>query len=578
MVGGKLIPLYVEDCFGWIHLAGGSRGAIICSAYGVEELCTHRFMRHLASELAAAGLPTLRFDYRGTGDSPGTDADPDRVKCWLDDIRNAVQWLKQTTGVNEIALVGFRLGALLTADIAAEISGISHLVLMDAPVAGNAHLREMKALGILSAEGNRSSTPAPEREGYVEVAGFYLTPATCAELKQIDLLKLPHPPAAQILLAGKRLSKNHDRIEAHLRAMNCNVERMTIPGYDELVWNSSFADLPPDAFHSLVQWTAQGISINGTRTMDRAITQLSAGGWRESPVLFGDKGDLFGVLCNPEKGTEREVRENVVVFLNHGSNHHIGWARMHVLFAREFAASGFSSLRMDISGIGDSLAQPGQQENQLYARYTQFDVYAAIDWLKGQGYQSIAVIGHCAGAHLAFYSAVRDQRITALVMLNLQRFFWARGESLEVATQQSFRSSGWYWAGLSDLSMWRRLFKGQINVRGIAAAMIHRIWQRTYASVDWIKELVLGKAGSYSKVYHWLRELVTRGAHVLFIYSADDGGVDEMEKYLGKKAGRARKLSNVNFRTIVDADHNLTSASSRQRYAQMLLEFLTNSK
>jgi len=577
VTGVSLIPLYLGDCFGWLHLAGGSRGAIICSAYGVEDLCTHRFIRHLGAELASAGLPTLRFDYHGTGDSSGTDDDPDRVKRWLSDIHNAIAWLKENTGVAEVALIGFRLGALLATEVATNATGISHLVLIDAPPSGNTHLREMKALGILSAEGTPSDSASEEREGYVEVAGFSISPATCDELKKIDLLKLGSAPAERVLLAGKRLSKNHDRIEAHLRSLGCSVERQIIPGYDELVWSSSFAELPADAFHEVVKWVSRELTLTGVCTLQNPTTQLSTETWHEKPVLFGDRGNLFGVFCTPATTTELDNRKHAVLFLNHGSNHHIGWARMHVLFAREFAQHGFASLRMDVSGMGDSPAQPKQHENQLYARHSQFDVYAAIDWLHSAGYYSVTVVGHCAGAHLAFYSAVRDPRISALVMLNLQRFFWARGESLAVATRQSFRSSDFYLAGLSSLHMWRRLLKGQINVTGIAATMARRQWQRLAASMAHIAG-VIGKGGSYGKVYRWLRELTARGAHVLFVYSTDDGGLDELEKYLGKKAKRAKKLSNVSFRTIEHADHNLTSAASRERYALILLEHLANQK
>jgi len=577
MMEAKVIPLYVGNCFGWLHTAGGNRGAIICSAYGVEELCTHRFMRRLGCNLAAAGLPTLRFDYHGTGDSLGIEADPDRLNRWLDDIRCAISWMKEATGVKEVALIGFRLGALLAAEAAQKNTGISHLVLLDAPVSGSAYLREMKALGLLAAANARTSELVPEPKDQIEVAGFTLSAATCVDLKQIDFLKLSCAPAANILLAGKGASRHHDRIEAHLLSLDCSPARLTIPGYDELVWDSGFAELPLDAFHDVAKWLARDMDIVGVRPLDKVIVELSAGDWRERPVLFGTDAALFGMHCVSTNGNNAAALDNVILFVNHGANHHIGWARMHVLLAREFASNGIASFRMDISGVGDSPPQAGKQENQLYARHNQSDVYAAVDWLKRKGYRSVTVIGHCAGAHLGFFSAVRDPRISALVMLNLQRFFWARGESLELATRQSFRSNGWYWAGLRDVNMWRRLFKGQVNVTGIATAMMSRFWQRLRAGMDYYNERLLGKEGSYSIVGRWLRELSVRGTRVLFVYSASDGGLDEFEKYLGKSARRTRKLGNVSFVTINDADHNLTSNALRERYLLILRKYLAGS-
>jgi hypothetical protein len=65
----KPVPVTFAGCFGWLHPAPGRRGVVLCNAWGQEALCAHRSWRLLAMDLAAAGLPTLRFDYPGTGDS-----------------------------------------------------------------------------------------------------------------------------------------------------------------------------------------------------------------------------------------------------------------------------------------------------------------------------------------------------------------------------------------------------------------------------------------------------------------------------------------------------------------------------
>src|SRR6267378_4565458 len=70
-------PLYFgpEDrpLFGWLHApAAASRpalGLVICNPFGNEAICAHRSLRHLAERAADAGIPALRFDYDGTGDS-----------------------------------------------------------------------------------------------------------------------------------------------------------------------------------------------------------------------------------------------------------------------------------------------------------------------------------------------------------------------------------------------------------------------------------------------------------------------------------------------------------------------------
>ena len=71
-----MIPVVFDGCFGWLHPAAGNRGVVLCAPHGYEELCVHRQWASLAERLAAAGLPTLRFDYRGTGNSVGDDEEP----------------------------------------------------------------------------------------------------------------------------------------------------------------------------------------------------------------------------------------------------------------------------------------------------------------------------------------------------------------------------------------------------------------------------------------------------------------------------------------------------------------------
>ena len=62
------------DCFGWFHPAAGNKAVLLCGALGYEGFCAHHPWRILADQLQAAGLPALRFDYQGTGDSLGVNA------------------------------------------------------------------------------------------------------------------------------------------------------------------------------------------------------------------------------------------------------------------------------------------------------------------------------------------------------------------------------------------------------------------------------------------------------------------------------------------------------------------------
>ena len=88
--------------FAWLHPgpSGCGHAVVFCPPAGHEQVHAHRAWRHLAEAVAGAGLPVLRFDYHGTGDSAGTDEDPHRLAAWRQDVRDAIAWVRSTSGAS----------------------------------------------------------------------------------------------------------------------------------------------------------------------------------------------------------------------------------------------------------------------------------------------------------------------------------------------------------------------------------------------------------------------------------------------------------------------------------------------
>ncbi|HZZ12118.1 MAG TPA: alpha/beta hydrolase, partial [Paraburkholderia sp.] len=108
-------PVVFNSQFGWLHPAVGPGGVVLCYPFGYDGLCTYRGMRRLAERLAAGGSTVLRFDYPGTGDSAGDAGEPGRWRAWIDSIKEAVAFLRDTRGVTRVTLCGLRLGGTLAA-------------------------------------------------------------------------------------------------------------------------------------------------------------------------------------------------------------------------------------------------------------------------------------------------------------------------------------------------------------------------------------------------------------------------------------------------------------------------------
>lgn len=565
-----LQPFYIEDCFCWLHPAAGGRGVVLCSPIGLEDLVMHRFVRRLACDLAEAGMPALRFDYPGTGDSLGSETDPDLVKAWLAGVRKAARWLREEAGVTEIVFIGFRIGGLLAAQVAEQCDDVVALVLVGPVMSGTTYLREAAALNAFvpkSVGGQaRQSAFLDIDQGGLEVAGFTLTPATISDLAGLDLRSLKRRPAPRILVLGRSCSPADQRLGAMLRQLNAEVIVGTLPGYASMPWNSSLAELPRDAFSGLVDWIKGGAPTANPLPARPGAPLLETVAWREEPVLFGSDESLFAVHCAPADATS----SSAMLMVNHGLNRHIGWARMYVALARRLAAQGVGSLRMDIAGVGDSATPAGRRERQLYAKESLKDVQAAIGWLRQRGYDHITLIGHSAGAHLAFYTAAADKRVTSLVMINLHRFFHEPEESSEAQMARHFKSTNWYLAMLRNWDVWARLLRGNVNISGIVGVVVVRFLRRVGAVLMAAYGRYTGVVLRHALVLHLFRLLCNRGTEVLLVYSAQDSGLDELALYGGRGGGSIAKLANVDLQIIDDADHNLTPHWAREQYFALL--------
>ena len=135
---------------------------------------------------------------------------------------------------------------------------------------------------------------------------------------------------------------------------------------------------------------------------------------RERPLQFGPDGHLVGVLTMPGSPEATPVR-STVIFLNAGVIHRVGPHRLHVNLARRLAACGVTSLRLDLSGIGDSRPVPGALS---FRQSAVADATTAMDWLAAEtGHARFVLFGLCSGADNALATAMADPRVAGLVLL-----------------------------------------------------------------------------------------------------------------------------------------------------------------
>jgi hypothetical protein len=85
---------------------------VLCPPLFHEYYKVHFTLKQLADSLWSSGYCSLRFDYRGCGDSLG-ESEHCSVATWMDDICTAVEELRNRSGIQNVALFGVRFSSSL---------------------------------------------------------------------------------------------------------------------------------------------------------------------------------------------------------------------------------------------------------------------------------------------------------------------------------------------------------------------------------------------------------------------------------------------------------------------------------
>jgi pimeloyl-ACP methyl ester carboxylesterase len=574
-------------CSAFFHPASGTSwrdtAVVLCNPIGWEAVAAHRTYRHLAERLSKRGFPVLRFDYPGTGDSSDDDSDPDRVGSWRAGVRAAVRTLGRLSGCQKVALFGVHLGATLAALAARDLGGVEALVLWAPYAKGRAFVREAKAYRALN--GADTGFPRAEDEGGLEAAGFLLSADTLSDLAALDLLTDARSPAQHVLLLERDEATTGAPLAARLGELGARVEHGPGAGYQDMMQEPRKTIIPERTLASVVAYldaTCPPVDAPSSAsvppgTYGTRLELRTAGGeaLREEALTFGANGELFGILCEPTSATaERPKVKTAVLFLTTAAHHRIGPNRMYVPMARDLARRGFSSLRFDLTGVGDSPVTVGVVEGHPYSPSFVNDVRAAMDHLqRAYGFERFVTIGLCSGAYLGFHASIADPRIVGAILINPQTFNWREGDSLEINRRTTFMSSRYYKRASMSPKTWRRVLRGEVNVRGIATAVMDRWKKRAGVEMQRFKrKLGVADASGRVDVADAFQALLKRGADMLLIYSGDDEGLDYLASEAGSRLKQLQKRAGFRVEILDGPDHTFTQLWAQQRLMALVLE------
>jgi alpha/beta superfamily hydrolase len=506
------------------------RGVVFCGPLGHDDIGTYRPLRTLASRLADVGIPSLRFDWPGAGDS-GDSAIGESTHDLLAATPAAIAELRARADVEDVVVVAARIGALFGLLGALDDPGVSGVALLGPQLSGRAYLRELRLFQAMAVEA-LSEPPHPVEPlpaGAVEASGYLIAAPDVKWLQATDLtgVDLSALEGRRAFVGVAQADRGADRLVERLSESRVHVSHVHLPELSH-VWDSANVSvMPPTCSSAVVDWVdadrprpSRGASH---RVAGRRSEPLTLGGAisEQTHLVDGPRGRLLVVTCEPSTAHQAGTW---IVFLNAGKVRRCGPNRLATTMARRWARRGVPSLRVDLHGIGDS--DGDDLNDEIYGPYDaswftqpEFsdDLRSILSWLaEARSAAAFAFIGLCSGAMLAFQEALANERVVAAGLLNPRIFFWDdRADAL----------SGWdeLRSTLARPRTWSRL--AQPGARTWVRAARHG--------------LALKLSGRGNERWHradllaGLDQLAARQARIRTIYSGGDLGLRYLERHLG---------------------------------------------
>jgi hypothetical protein len=265
-------------------------------------------------------------------------------------------------------------------------------------------------------------------------------------------------------------------------------------------------------------------------------------------------GQLFGILSNPVAPV---AGRRGLLLLNAGSIHHVGPNRLYVALARRWATLGHAVLRLDLSGIGDSRAWPGERENVVYGDSAIKDITRALSVLRQQaGVVDVRALGLCSGGYHAFKAAVASVPMDGVVLINPLTFFFKEEEHAEGGEHEVASETTRYLKRLRDPEAWRKLLHAGVDLRGPARTLTRFVVKRLRGRAQ---ELARRAGLAFGDdLAHELETVTGRQTALRFVFSAGDPGLQLLNVHGGPTVERLRQTGRLGIEVIEASNHTFT--------------------
>lgn len=275
---------------------------------------------------------------------------------------------------------------------------------------------------------------------------------------------------------------------------------------------------------------------------------------KESVLDIACAGEsLVGIVTEPP-GVPAEVG---VVILVGGPQYRAGSHRQFTLLARHLANHGFTALRFDYRGMGDS---PGEARDFLDVGA---DICAAIDTLLAArpALRRVALWGLCdaASAALLYLASTSDSRVAGVALANP----WVRS----AATLAQTHVKHYYWRRLREKAFWLKLLRGGVGITALRALAGNLRLARSAAHAAPDKRSFQDRMAAGLNNFK---------GHLLLILSGNDYTAREFENYCSSASAWAslRDRLAASQQRLAQADHTFSDSLDACRVEHLTLQWL----
>ena len=528
-------------------------GVVICPPIGHEYVHTFRTFRKLADLLAEAGVPTIRFDYRGTGNSFGGKAEC-RLANWIADIELQIDSLVSEFELRKVILVGFRLGAQLAASASTGRSNVSWVSWANV-ARPRSYVRELRAL-------SRLSGYAQLKHDDLECGGFVYSRRLLDEIAAIE------DRAA------------NSRAESTMFEINIGDNFFHKDDYESMLLEPHYAQIPEQTIRAIVAKIGSlpdfgnPAQISGNAKSEwRPVFDHS--GVREE--LVGAETQLTaGVRCLAANKHERSTRQ-IVIFPNAGSVHSMGPNRVYTFLARELARHGIDSFRFDLPNLGESVVMDAEHENEPYLANAPDVVRAVIEQCRRSwGYESVTIAGLCSGSYNGFLAALESSGadVASLILINPLTFHWEPGMPFRLGSSLDgavYQSNHYARASLSR-SSWAKFLTGNVDYRALLWFSLRQSWKTLCEAPKQLLDRL--RISRPTQLATQLESIAANNIRLVFVFSSRDPGHRLLREKALSAEVRLQKSGRLEIRTILDADHTFSQSSHRKQLQSEILSIV----